>query len=99
MEENRQLASPAVDLFAPADRFISASKLHGRLHRWRLLVGKYWWLIGLIVISVVGPITYLTLKAKPRFESKARMWLAGKMDLREGRLYTEELINYFGTQA
>ena len=99
MEEKRQLASPAVDLLAPEDRFISASKLHGRLHRCRLLIGRYWWLMALIVISVVTPIAYLTLKAPARFESKGRMWLAGKTDLREGRLYTEELINYFGTQA
>src|SRR5205823_11841371 len=34
-----------------------------------------------------------------RSESKARMWLPGKLDLYEGRLYTEELINFLGTQA
>jgi capsular exopolysaccharide synthesis family protein len=27
------------------------------------------------------------------------MWLPGKLDIREGRLYTEELIDYLGTQA
>lgn len=99
MEEKRQLPSPAVDLFVPADRFVSASKLYGSLHRWRLLFGRYWWVIALIMVLVVGPIAYLTLKSPPAYESKARMWLAGRMDLREGRMYTEELINYFGTQA
>src|SRR6267142_1725865 len=99
MKENQQLPAPAVDLFAPADRFDSASKLNGQLHRWRLLFGRYWWLIALIMALVVGPVCYLTLTSAPAFESKSRMWLAGKMDLREGRLYTEELINCFGTQA
>src|SRR5687767_10575166 len=99
MEEKRQLPSPAVDLFAPADRFVSASKLYGHLHRWRLLVGRYWWVIALIMVLAVGAMAYHTLKSPPRYESQARMWLAGKMDLREGRLYTEEIINYFGTQA
>jgi capsular exopolysaccharide synthesis family protein len=27
------------------------------------------------------------------------MWLTGRLDIREGRLYTEELIDYLGTQA
>ena len=27
------------------------------------------------------------------------MWLAGKLDLSEGHLYTEELVNFLGTQA
>ena len=27
------------------------------------------------------------------------MWLTGKLDLSEGRLYTEELVNFLGTQA
>ena len=101
MEENRQLTAPtpAVDLFVPADRFVSASKLHGQLERWRLLFRRYWWLIALMMAALIGPACYLTIKSAPRFESKARMWMAGKMDLREGRLYTEELINYFGTQA
>src|SRR5688572_9007022 len=99
MEEKRQLPSPAVDLFVPADRFLSASKLYGGLHRWRLLVGRYWWVIVSSMALVVVPIAFLTLTTPPRYESKARMWLAGRMDLREGRMYTEELINYFGTQA
>jgi polysaccharide biosynthesis transport protein len=101
VQENRQLPTPtpAVDLFVPADRFVSASKLHSQLQRWRLLFRRYWWLIALIMAVVVGPICYLTLKSPPAFASRARMWMAGKVDLREGRLYTEELINYFGTQA
>lgn len=99
MEENRQLPSPAVDLFVPADRFVSASKLYGQLHRWRLLVGRYSWAMASMLILAVGSTAYLTLKSPPAYKSEARMWLAGKMDLREGRLYTEELINYFGTQA
>ncbi|MEW6301907.1 MAG: polysaccharide biosynthesis tyrosine autokinase [Verrucomicrobiota bacterium] len=99
MESNQQLTTPAVNLLTPGDRFTSASRLHGRLHRWRVLLGKYWWLLTLIVISVVVPVWYLTYHAPPAYESMGRMWLTGKLDLREGRLYTEELIDYLGTQA
>jgi hypothetical protein len=96
---NQQLTTPAVNLLVPADRFTSASRLYGRLHRWRVLLGKYWLVLVLIVPSVVVPVWYLTFSSPPSYESKARMWLTGKLDIREGRLYTEELIDYLATQA
>ena len=101
MNNNNQplTATPAVDLFAPADRFDSASRLYGRLHRWWLLLGRYWWVVALTVVLVVGPVGFLASHAPPSYESKARMCLIGKLDIYEGRLYTEELINFLGTQV
>lgn len=99
MDSNPKLTTPAVNLLAPADRFASASRLYGRLHRWQLLLGKCWWMLGLIVLVVLAPVVYLTAHAPPAYESKSRMWLIGRLDIREGRLYTEELIDYLGTQA
>src|SRR2546422_8138494 len=99
MDSNKQLTTPATDLFVPADRFVSASRLHGRLHRWRVLLGKYWRVISLILVVVLAPVCVLTVKSPPAYESKGRMWLTGRLDIHEGRIYTEELINYLGTQA
>src|SRR5256885_15066413 len=99
MNNNNHPNAAAVDLFAPADRFISASRLYGRLHRWWLLLGRYWWVIVLALILVLGPVYLLTASIAPAYESKSRMWLTGKLNIYEGRLYTEELINYLGTQA
>src|SRR5436190_5511036 len=96
---NSQPDSPAVDLFSQTNRFVSASRLHGRLHRWWLLVRRYWWVNVLVLVLVLGPIGFLAWNAPPAYESKARMWLTGKLDIYEGRLYTEELINFLGTQA
>src|SRR5207253_8145234 len=47
----------------------------------------------------LGPAGFLSFNSPPAYESKARMWLTGKLDIYEGRLYTEELINFLGTQA
>src|SRR2546430_16511993 len=99
MNNHNQPNTAAVDLFAPANRFVSASRLHGRLHRWWLLLGQYWWVIVLILVLVLGPVCFLSFNPPPAYESKARMWLTGKLDIYEGRLYTEELINFLGTQA
>src|SRR6266576_2966108 len=98
MENNQQLTTPAVNLPIPANRFTAASKLHGQLHRWRLLLRKHWWVFAL-VLSMPVPVWWLSFNALPAYESRARMWLPGKLDIREGRLYTEELIDYLGTQA
>src|SRR5437879_5059376 len=99
MNNNNQPNAAAVDLFAPADRFVSASRLYGRLHRWWLLLRRYWWLIVLILVLGLGPAGFLSFNSPPAYESKARMWLTGKLDIYEGRLYTEELINFLGTQT
>src|SRR5882672_10884510 len=98
MENNQQLTTRALTLPIPADRFAAASKLHGQLHRWRLLLRKHW-LVFALVLAAPGPVWWVTLNAPPAYQSKARMWLPGKLDIREGRLYTEELIDYLGTQA
>src|SRR5256885_6972530 len=99
MNNNNHPNAAAVDLFAPADRFVSASRLYGRLHRWWLLLRRYWWGIVMILVLVLGPVAFLTFNSPPAYESTARMWLTGKLDIYEGRLYTEELINFLGTQA
>src|SRR6516225_7077636 len=88
----------AVDLFAPVNRFATASQLYGRLHRWWLLLRKYWWLPVVILIAVLGPAYFYTTLTGPVYESKARMWVPGKISVSENWTYTEELVNFLGTQ-
>jgi capsular exopolysaccharide synthesis family protein len=69
------------------------------LHRHRLLLRRCWWAIILILAGVLAPVYLFTAAQAPRYVSKARMWLSGKISLSENRLYTEELVNYLGTQV
>src|SRR5437016_2214445 len=96
---NQQLMAPAVDLMAPPDRFVATSRLYVRLHRHQLLLRKYWWVPALILLFTLAPALLITLATPRAYRSDARMWLTGKLDLSEGRLYTEELVNFLGTQA
>lgn len=96
---NNQLMTPALDLLAPTDRFLATSKLYVRLHRHQLLFRKYWWLLLLVFLLTTVPAYLLTMATPRAYRSEARMWLTGKLDLSEGRLYTEELVNFLGTQA
>lgn len=93
------LNTGAVDLFSPASRFVSASKIYGRLHRWWLLVRRYWWLLGLIWLGVLGPIYLYTVHSGPAYVSRARMWVPGKITVSEDWGYTEQLVDFLGTQA
>src|SRR6266700_3722812 len=98
--EHPQLApTQAVDLLAPTDRFVETSRLYVKLHRQQLLLRKFWWLLLLIALCTVVPAYLLTVATPRAYRSDARMWLTGKLDLSEGRLYTEELVNFLGTQA
>jgi capsular exopolysaccharide synthesis family protein len=96
---NNQLITPAVDFLAPEDRFVATSRLYVRLHRHQLLLRKYWWALLVILLVTVLPAYLLTMATPRAYQSDARMWLTGKLDLSEGRLYTEELVNFLGTQA
>ncbi|HEY5914230.1 MAG TPA: polysaccharide biosynthesis tyrosine autokinase [Verrucomicrobiae bacterium] len=99
MNNNQQLTTPVVDFLATSDRFVSSSRLHGRLHRYQLLLRRWWWLVCLILLMVVAPVYLFTVQLPPAYQSKARMWLTGRLNLNEGRLYTEELVDYLSTQA
>jgi capsular exopolysaccharide synthesis family protein len=99
MPENNHLVPRAIDLLAPSDHFMAASRLYGRLHRQRVLLAQYWWAIVLIGLLILAPAYLYTAASPPAYQSKARMWLAGKLDLNENRLFTEELVNFLGTQV
>ena len=99
MHNDHQLTTPAIDLLAPSSRLDSSSSLYGRLHRWQLLLRRFWWAIILIPLLVLVPAYFYAAQLPPAYQSKARMWLAGKLDISEGRLYTEQLVDYLATQA
>src|SRR5688572_8898460 len=93
------LIPQAIDLLAPTDRFQATSKLYVRLHRQQLLLRKYWWVVILVMLLVLVPAYLLTRAIPDAYQSNGRMWVRGKLDVVEGRLYTEELVNFLGTQA
>jgi polysaccharide biosynthesis transport protein len=92
-------AAESLDLIAPIDRFEATSRLRVRLHRHQLLLRKYWWALLIILVIPLALAVAITLATPRAYRSEARLWLTGRLDLSEGRLYTEELVNFLGTQA
>ena len=96
---NQPLNTSAIDLARPRNRFAATSQLHSHLHRYQLLLARYWWIPVLIFTVVLVPVYVLTAGAPPTFKSEAKMWLTGKLNLSEGRVYNEDLINFVATQG
>jgi polysaccharide biosynthesis transport protein len=95
----RHLNTKAVDLFSPVDRFLSASKIYARLHRGWLLLRRYWRPLTMILVAIPASIFLYTLLTGPVYESRARMWVTGKINVSEDYGYTEQLVDFLGTQA
>jgi polysaccharide biosynthesis transport protein len=81
------------------DRFGDISRIYARIYRYRVVVAKHWWILVFSVALVLAPVGYLVAHAPSAFESKAKMWLTGKLNLLEGRVYSEEVTGFLSTQA
>lgn len=81
------------------NRFHEIAGLHDRLHRFRSILRKRWWLVALPVL-VCGTLAYLYATLWPQsYESHALMWMTGKINIPEGVLYSEETSTFIGTQS
>lgn len=71
-----------------------------RVHLFRYLgnLRKRWWVIALTVsISLCGAAWYVS-QLPPSYRSVGRLMVAGQIRINEGAMYTEEMVNFFGTQ-
>jgi succinoglycan biosynthesis transport protein ExoP len=99
MQNMNESNTPAIDLFSSRDPLLSAKRLRTRVHRWSLTFRRYWWLLPLIAIPLVGGAYYYSAKTPAQFESEAKLWVTGRLNLNEGKVYTEEVGNFIGTQS
>ncbi len=75
-----------------------ASSFQVRLYRWKTLLRRRWWVLLLTASIGLSVEAYFVSQDKPMYTSMAKMWVSGKVQLPEGRMYQEELQNFFGTQ-
>lgn len=69
-----------------------------RLHRYKALLWRRWW-IPLLTISLglfVG--AWMIFQAPNAFLSTSKMMLAGKLNLAQNAVYSEDTNNFYGTQ-
>jgi capsular exopolysaccharide synthesis family protein len=69
-----------------------------RVDRYLRFLARKWWLVALTIIACVGGQAYVALNEPTEYSSFARLMVGGKVKLPEGGLFSEEALNFFGTQ-
>ena len=86
-------------LLARKNRFQETSQLLAKFHRYELALRKHWWILALALCVSVGPAAYHVSTTPASYQSTGKLWMSGKLDLKEGQLYSEELSSFTGTQV
>ena len=69
-----------------------------RLHRYKALLQRRWWIPVLTVCLGLFVQAWLIYQTPPSFQSVSKMMLAGKLNISQGAVYSEDTVNFYGTQ-
>src|ERR1700687_1919219 len=69
-----------------------------RLHRYKALLLRRWWIPVLTVCLGLFVEAFLIYQTPPSFLSTSKMILAGKLNISQGAVYSEDTVNFYGTQ-
>lgn len=69
-----------------------------RLHRYKALLQRRWWIPVLTICLGLFVQAWLIYQTPPSFESRSKMMLAGKLNISQGAVYSEDNVNFYGTQ-
>jgi len=81
------------------DRFVQASLLRTQAQRGLSSLQRHWWipLVSLLVFGLPGVV--YSILAPRTFRSQAVLWVGERLELPEGRMHSEELSSFLGTQV
>src|SRR5438477_5192894 len=69
-----------------------------RLHRYKSLFLRRWWIPVLTTCLGLFVEAFLIYQMPPSFLSASKMMLAGKLNISQGAVYSEDSVNFYGTQ-
>jgi polysaccharide biosynthesis transport protein len=69
-----------------------------RMHRYKALLVRRWWILVLTICIGLFIQAWLIYQTPPSFLSTAKMILAGKMNIGQNAVYSEDSVNFYGTQ-
>src|SRR3954469_19674894 len=69
-----------------------------RLHRYRALLIRRWWIPLLTICLGLFVQAWLIYQTPPSFLSMSKMMLAGKLNISQNAVYSEDTVNFYGTQ-
>ena len=69
-----------------------------KLHRYKSLLVRRWWIPVLTICLGLFVEAFLIYQTPPSFLSQSKMMLAGKLNIPQAAIYSEEAQNFYGTQ-
>jgi len=69
-----------------------------RLHRYKSLFLRRWWIPVLTTCLGLFVEAFLIYQMPPSYLSASKMMLAGKLNIAQGAVYSEDSVNFYGTQ-
>jgi len=85
----------------PAERFHPGSwstALITRLHRYKALLLRRWWIPVFTICLGLFIEAWLIYQTPPSFLSMSKMMLGGKLNIAQSAVYSEDSVNFYGTQ-
>src|SRR4051794_30502454 len=86
---------------ATQDRPSSApwsTSIFTRLHRYKSLLMRRWWIPVLTICLGLFIQAWLIYQTPPKFLSASKMMVAGKLNISQNAVYSEDNVNFYGTQ-
>ncbi len=86
---------------SPSDHPVSApwsTTFVTRLHRYKSLLMRRWWIPLLTICLGLFVQAWLIYQTPPSFLSMSKMMLAGKLNIGQNAVYSEDTVNFYGTQ-
>jgi succinoglycan biosynthesis transport protein ExoP len=75
-----------------------SNSLLTRFHRYKTLFQRRWWIPLVTICLGLFVQAWLIYQMPPSFLSTSKMMLAGKLNLSQGAVYSEDSVNFYGTQ-
>src|SRR6202158_6056250 len=69
-----------------------------RLHRYKSLFLRRWGIQVLTICLGLFVEAFLIYQTPPSYQSTSKMMMAGKMNIAQGAVYSEDAVNFYGTQ-
>jgi capsular exopolysaccharide synthesis family protein len=69
-----------------------------RVHRYKALFLRRWWIPVLTICIGLFVAAWMIYQTPPSFQSTSKMMLAGKLNISQGAVYSEDSVNFYGTQ-
>jgi len=70
-----------------------------RLYRYKSLLLRRWWIPVLTICLGLFVQAWLIYQTPPSFLSASKMMLAGKLNISQSAVYSEDSVNFYGTQV